>query len=69
MIKTYYLDQNSINSFFFIKRYINKKIINYILVDDDLTINILHLNIRKELGIHIYIYIYKTMTQTKVDSS
>ena len=42
---------------FFIKRYINEKMVNCILVDNDWTINILALKIIKELKIYIYVYI------------
>ena len=51
------LDQNFINNFFFIKSYIDKEMVNYILVDNGSTIIILPLNIIKELEIHIYVYI------------
>jgi len=44
---------------FVIKRYIDKKIVNCILVDNGSTINILSFKIIKELEIHIYIYIKK----------
>jgi len=43
--------------YFFIKRYINEKMVNCILMDNDLTINILALKIIKELEIYIYVYI------------
>ena len=42
---------------FFIERYINKKMVNCILVDNDLTINILPFKIIKKLEICIYIYV------------
>ena len=42
---------------FFIKRYIDEKKVNYILVDNRSTINILSFKIIKELEIHIYVYI------------
>jgi len=58
MMKTCCLDQNSINIIFFIKRYINEKIMNCILVDNNSTINILALKIIKELEIYIYIYVH-----------
>ena len=57
MMKICCLDQNSINIIFFIKRYINEKMVNCILVDNDSTINILALKIIKELEIYIYVYI------------
>jgi len=43
--------------YLFIKRYINEKMVNCILVDNNSTINILSLKIIKEHEIHIYIYI------------
>ena len=43
--------------YFFIKRYINKKMVNCILMDNDWIINILALRIIKELEIYIYVYI------------
>jgi len=45
------------NRLFFIKRYVNRKMMNCILVDDDSTINILPLKIMKETRIPIYVYI------------
>jgi len=57
MMKTYILLESKLHKLFFIKKYINKKIINYILIDDGSTINILPLKIIKELEIYIYDYI------------
>jgi len=50
-MKTYCLDQNSITNLFFIKGYINEKMVNHILVDDGSVINILPLKTTKKLGI------------------
>jgi hypothetical protein len=58
MMNTYILFRSKLHKqFFFIKRYIDKKIINYILMDDGSTINILSFKIIKELGIYIYGYV------------
>jgi hypothetical protein len=45
--------------YFYIKRYIDEKMMNCILMDNDLTINILPFKIIKELEIYIYVYIQK----------